>query len=112
MASEKEIPLFIGDGEFQFFHDLEEVFPDHAFGAFGFVVKDVGGVESGHQGDAFVFVPGSVNFSYFEGVIMAQQSSDGCISQGDEDFGLNDGDLSIEIGQREIHFLGRRGTVS
>ncbi len=54
----EKIPLFVGDGEAEFFHDGEHVLPNFAFFGVGFfVVEEIGGVVGGTKGDSLVILP-------------------------------------------------------
>src|SRR5438552_17036523 len=56
---QEEASLLIADGQAEFLHDLEHVFPNAAFLAEGLVAKEVGGMIGGHERGAARGLPGA-----------------------------------------------------
>ena len=91
----KEIAaLLLGNWEFQALHHVQQVLPDHAFGALGFVVEDVGGWKEGMRG-ILEFIPSPVDPPDLATVV-PKQALDGSVPKGNDDFGFDNGNLSLE----------------
>ena len=101
----KEISaLFFANGESQFFHGGEHVFPDHAFltGAFGLAEK-IGGVVGYAQWDALELMPGVAELADWFGFL--QKTFDSCSSEGDDDLRLHHVDFRPQEREIRCHFI-------
>ena len=98
----EEAALFFADRKVEFFHDEEHVFPHFAFVVVGAGAEEIGGVVGGEEGDVFEGEPTSAQGAHrFVG---AGEAEHGGFAEGDEDAGLDDGDLLAEVGQAALHF--------
>jgi len=98
------LALFVGDGQGEFFQDLQDVLPDFAALGEGLVVQEVGGMVGGHDGDAAPGLPLAAEPGDADG--FAEESFDGGGAEGDEDFGADQIDLFLQVGDAGGHFRG------
>lgn len=97
--------MFFGDGEAEFFHDGEHVFPEEAFCvAGGTALKEVAGVVGDADGSAAEVVPFSAHGA--DGSGEAEKSLGGGATEGDDAFGPDDVDFRADEGHAGGHFLG------
>ena len=74
------------------------------------VAQQIGGVEGEHDGDAFECAPLSAGLADGEG--FGDEAADGGGAKADDQLGLDDGDLPLEIGQAAGHLVGRGDAVA
>ena len=74
------------------------------------VAQKIGGVEGEHDGDAFEFAPTAAGFADGQGFV--DEAARGRRAEADDQLGLDDGDLALEVGDAAGHLFGRGHAVA
>ena len=104
----RSLGVFGGRGLAEAGEDGLEIGP--AGGFLARVAQQIGGVEGEHDGDAFEFAPAAAGFA--DGHRFVDQSARGRRAEADDQLGLDDGDLALEVGDAAGHLFGRGHAIA
>lgn len=98
---EEEAALFFGDGDLEFLHHLEHVLPGLAF--FPRAAKEIGGVESGHEGDVAIRLPLTAKAADWD--YLAEEPFDCGSAESHDHLRLNEVNLLVQKRDAGLHLL-------